>query len=72
MNDRELAIEYLNAEKMLDGDWRYLDHPSRLWYVVDSNDLELLGVMLRDEVPEAYSHWCTQTDDVISQNQTGI
>lgn len=64
MSDLIRAVTHLNARPHGETGWRYYDDAMRVWYVATERELEQLGALLRDGVPDAYSLWCSDVAGV--------
>ncbi len=54
------GIGALCARPHRDGEWKYYDDASRSWWVASAREIEALGAMIRSNMPDAYSHWCSR------------
>lgn len=57
------AITHLSARPHELG-WQYYDDGMQVWYVATVRELELLGAMLEEGQPDAYSVWCSEVAGV--------
>ena len=64
MSDLIRAVTHLSARPHGDTSWKYWDHAMRVWYVATNAELEQLGALMRDGVPDAYSRWCSDVAGV--------
>jgi hypothetical protein len=63
MNNLIRAVTHLAASPHEMG-WQYYDHAMQVWYVATERELELLGAMLAEGQPDAYSTWCSEVAGV--------
>ena len=63
MSDLIRAVTHLSARPHGTG-WKYYDDAMRVWYVATNAELEQLGALLRADVPDAYSRWCSDVTGV--------
>lgn len=62
----DLATEYLSDHAQIHaydarGIYLHRDDATCAWWMIDADDIELLGVLLNDDAPDAYSRWCSMT-----------
>jgi len=57
----DLAADYLQAEQIEDGRYRYFDHATREWWRVDADAMADLGERLDRGDRDAYSLWCAES-----------
>jgi hypothetical protein len=64
MSDLIRAVTHLAARPHGKTSWKYWDDNTGVWYVATVAELEQLGALLRADVPDAYSRWCSDVAGV--------
>jgi len=64
VSDLIRAVTHLSARPHGETSWQYYDDATRAWYVATERELEQLGALLADGVPDAYSRWCSDVTGV--------
>jgi hypothetical protein len=64
VSDLIRAVTHLSARPHGESGWKYYDDNTAVWYVATVAELEQLGALLRADVPDAYSRWCSDVTGV--------